>query len=211
MNATPITLRRKEVLALLEGTRQFCRPVSVRWKESASEEKHCWKTSWSTVWDNGVWHTWGPDGVGGENWREDTVEKARQEAFLSAVRQKFIPSPYKVGDRLWVREPLVKGSPIAGKSKIIYDFTRTAMSYHGGCPEGMCGAAVWIWEDTKPDADAVYGDKVKQDRLPASKMPRWASRLILEVTSADIMKDVPINGKVPIDNPFMWVMGVKQV
>lgn len=44
----------------------------------------------ATVYDNGVWHTWDHEGVGGENDMEDTVAKAKVEAAASAIAQGFI-------------------------------------------------------------------------------------------------------------------------
>lgn len=44
----------------------------------------------ATVWDNGVWHTWDRDGIGGENSKEETVERAKIEAAASAINQGFI-------------------------------------------------------------------------------------------------------------------------
>jgi len=44
----------------------------------------------ATVWGDGTWHTWDKNGVGGENSKEDTVEKAKIEASASAMAQGFI-------------------------------------------------------------------------------------------------------------------------
>lgn len=44
----------------------------------------------ATVWDNGTWSTWDREGTGGENWKEDTVAKAKVEAAASAITQGFI-------------------------------------------------------------------------------------------------------------------------
>jgi hypothetical protein len=44
----------------------------------------------ATVYDNGTWHTWNYDGVGGENSCEETVERAKIEAAASAIQQGFI-------------------------------------------------------------------------------------------------------------------------
>ena len=58
--------------------------------------EHSWElqrgdsTSAATVWENGVWHTWDKDGVGGENASEKTVENAKIEATLSAINQGFL-------------------------------------------------------------------------------------------------------------------------
>ena len=44
----------------------------------------------ATVFTNGVWHTWNENGVGGENWKEDTVEQAKRQAYYSLVGQEWI-------------------------------------------------------------------------------------------------------------------------
>ena len=42
------------------------------------------------AWDNGTWHTFDCDGVGGENDVETTVGRAKVEAAASAIAQGFI-------------------------------------------------------------------------------------------------------------------------
>lgn len=44
----------------------------------------------ATVFNNGTWHTWDEDGIGGENSQEPTVERARIEAAASAIAQGFV-------------------------------------------------------------------------------------------------------------------------
>lgn len=44
----------------------------------------------ATVWNNGTWHTWDRNGVGGENSCESGVVKAMTEAAASAISQGFI-------------------------------------------------------------------------------------------------------------------------
>lgn len=73
----------------------------------------------------------------------------------------------KVGDMIWVKETLRKGSEIGGRPKIVYKSTETGMGYHEGCPEGICGAVPWMWGERKT--------------LPSTQMPRWASRIELEI------------------------------
>lgn len=50
----------------------------------------------ATVWNNGIWHTWDSDGVGGENDREYSVCQAKLEATLSAFNQGFLSEPEEV-------------------------------------------------------------------------------------------------------------------
>ena len=44
----------------------------------------------ANVWENGIWHTWDQDGVGGENDKEETVARAKIEAAASAIQQGFV-------------------------------------------------------------------------------------------------------------------------
>jgi hypothetical protein len=69
-------------------------PRIVRWSLSRDEDGGFqWDllrtdgTSAATVWENGVWHTWDQDGIGGENSSQDTVSNAQMEALLSAINQ----------------------------------------------------------------------------------------------------------------------------
>ena len=61
------------------------------------EKENCWelvvkgrKCPAATVWNNGTWHTWDRDGVGGENSKEESVHKAKIESSASAIMQGFI-------------------------------------------------------------------------------------------------------------------------
>lgn len=44
----------------------------------------------ATVWENGTWHTWDKNGVGGENSVEIDVRRAKIEASASAIEQGFV-------------------------------------------------------------------------------------------------------------------------
>ena len=61
------------------------------WIKGQWELKTCFGLgrSIATVFKNGVWHTWNKNGSGGENWKEDTLIKAMEEARLSAIMQGF--------------------------------------------------------------------------------------------------------------------------
>lgn len=72
------------------------------------------------------------------------------------------PCPYgQVGDRLWVREALHKDME---KKDTIYDLDCQPVFYNGEFPK----LVPWKWEKIK---------------LPSIFMPRWASRITLEITS----------------------------
>ena len=70
-------------------------PLKVAWRWRTSERAWCLEVEGrnqvaANVWDNGTWHTWGEDGVGGENSSEDSVTEAKLEATLSAHNQGFL-------------------------------------------------------------------------------------------------------------------------
>lgn len=39
----------------------------------------------ATVWDNGTWHSWDRNGVGGENDVEENVAEAKRQAFAAVA------------------------------------------------------------------------------------------------------------------------------
>ncbi len=88
-----------------------------------------------------------------------------------------IYAPFRVGDRLWVREGvwLQKHEVVYGNS--CYD----GEDYeHSGWECDKSPGSVWYATDGKPIGPPEYG--TRWDRHPSIHMPRWASRLTLEVT-----------------------------
>lgn len=104
--------------------------------------------------------------------------------------------PYgKIGDLLWVRESLRRYSRLNFlESKFFnpdfeevpkeyqkwtaqYTATGTAVPYAPGAKEGWCGTALWQW---------------KNKTLSPIFMPRWASRITLEITNvrAEHLQDI---------------------
>lgn len=71
--------------------------------------------------------------------------------------------PYAVGDRLWVREKW------------------SADSRYAGLPVRDVGGPIWYWADGEPPCDVTLP-------FPSIFMPRWASRLTLEVTDVRIQR-----------------------
>jgi len=55
-------------------------------------------SSAATVWENGIWHTWDQNGVGGENSSQDCVSNAQIAAMLSAINQGFISANSEMTD-----------------------------------------------------------------------------------------------------------------
>lgn len=131
MKSSPILFNSEIVRAILNGTKtQTRRVLTPPWKRSVLDGSPCWRFKNATVWDNGTWHTWDNEGVGGENWEELTVEKAKIEAAISAAIQGFWRCPFgQPGDRLWVRETF-NGDPSRGIG-YAYRATQPEMD---GCP-----------------------------------------------------------------------------
>lgn len=98
-------------------------------------------------------------------WADDRFFVVFAKKGKSGVRTIF--SPYGgIGDRLWVRETF--SGPHALKEIKPKDWQ--------GCWQNE-PVPLWFWADGAPE----YGDWTKPKK-PAIHMPRWASRLDLEVT-----------------------------
>ena len=77
-----------------------------------------------------------------------------------------LPCPYgSPGDRLWVRETFSVEHCYAGLPPSLLEFTSTG---------------IWYWADGNPH----YGDWTKPK--PSIHMPRWASRITLEITGVRV-------------------------
>jgi hypothetical protein len=112
-------------IAALPGLRAVWRPVEpVKWmrERDVFGYTECWRTRWATVWPNGVWHTWDADGGGGENDREQTVERAMAAALFASVRQGFLSCPYgQPGDEVvceWKATRRVVSVPLGGPDDV---------------------------------------------------------------------------------------------
>ena len=80
-------------------------------------------------------------------------------------------------DQLWVREKMTRWNQTI-RPGCTYDADRTAV-IGTNPPESYCGRAVWQW---------------KLKTLPSIFMPRWASRITLEITQVRIERLQQIGG-----------------
>ncbi len=149
--------------------------------------------------------------------------------YCAVVDGKKIFCPYgQPGDRLWVKETLHRFDIDLHSTMIgaTYDADLTAVIGQG--PQGSwCGRALgWPW---------------KHDTLPSIHMPRWASRITLEITGVKVerLQDITVGDAInegfgrygfPIDgfemiwdrlnakrgyvwdvNPWVWVIEFKKI
>lgn len=90
-----------------------------------------------------------------------------EDAYGSPIER----CPYGVpGDRLWVRETIHRFDHQETEPTCVYSSDSQAVPYRSGVPEGYCGRAVWQWPKLRVLA----------------RIPRWASRLTLEVTEVRV-------------------------
>lgn len=127
----------------------------------------------------------------------ETEEACAQELGLHGV------CPYgKPGDRLWVRETFAllgneDGVCIDWNDRIIKgDEREAARIYRASCGVGDYG--LWHIPDTadwKPDTEGVLYEGAWR---PSIHMPRWASRILLEITDVRVerLQDITYEGAV---------------
>ncbi|UXY55348.1 ASCH domain-containing protein [Pseudomonas tohonis] len=124
-----------------------------------------------------------------------------------AQQPRDIPMPFKaqmvrgvLNDLKWVTRRPVKGAA----AKWLIDFTSdfVASKANDLCPYGQPGDRLWVREawathaclDKVPPRDLVFQDVIyladgqprKGKYRPAMYMPRWASRILLEVTAVRV-------------------------
>lgn len=161
----PIIMSGESVRAILAGvkrqTRRVCKP------QPGLEENGDIHFPWATFYSNGLTHTWDDDGIGGENWQanDHPAENKFAEALKRTLAVKSVP--WKVGQRLWVKE--------------------TWCGYEG-TKRGYFKADMSYWDHVKNKPVGCIGEPDKAKYQSPLFMPRWASRLTLEVTAVRVEK-----------------------
>lgn len=166
MTERPILFSDAMVRAILDGTKtQTRRPVSPQ--PYMDSDGH-----WSKPYCRGI----GLEAKCRDTTIISTGETTREWIGLPELFDHLWTWPYGVGDRLWVRECWAETSDIdgrrvmayrAGGTRLIVDGPNVDHVPHVEHGEHRCTALVTRWR-------------------PSIHMPRWASRLILEITGARV-------------------------
>jgi hypothetical protein len=90
----------------------------------------------------------------------------------------WIPCPYgKIGDRLWVRETWISGWPYESGELMQFDEDGNELPKK-------------VWYRADGDLDAWFDDdECRREKIPwrpSIHMPRWASRIMLEITGVRV-------------------------
>lgn len=153
-NENSITFNDEMVRAILEGrktqTRRIMKPQPV-WREASNGNMACWYPGGH---DDGK-----------------SLCYANKKHFQSGVWQDFCP--YKVGERLWVREAWHYDEHMHDATDGVPDL-----------PEGRYSSRL-IYRASQPNYPTNIGVG-SHGWTPSIHMPRWASRIILEITSIKV-------------------------
>ena len=123
--------------------------------------------------------------VGNSNYGQDGYGKPVTKHFVNGC------CPYgKPGDRLWVRETFAflgneDGCCIDWQDNLVKGDERgAARIYRASCPPGDYGLnQIPAKAEWKPDTEAMEYDGAWR---PSIHMPRWASRILLEITGVRV-------------------------
>jgi hypothetical protein len=182
MSEHPILFNGEMVRAILDGRKtQTRRPIRHKLNECPSD----WKVA--VPMGDGTFIFWTTDGPG--------LNEFTAKAYPNGGGVR--PS-YGIGDHLWVREGIERRHGILtggldGLSGALYLATRTAVMGPGPAGSYVNGRALVDW-------------KWKHDSLPAMHMPRWASRITLEVTDVRAERVQNITEEDAIaEDAFRWL------
>lgn len=171
----PILFNGPMVRALLDGSKTQTRRVA--------KVRNELPPAWATVASEGhsLSQDAGPRPTGCFFWSEDQtpgmpLKALRRWPILPANHPMagdwyWTPSPYgKIGDRLWVRETFLYVGPGSGSDLPSYREERAN-------PENHKASNCWF-RASQPDETLVWTQSIH--------MPRWASRITLEVTGVRV-------------------------
>lgn len=167
MTERPILFSAPMVRAILDGSKTQTRRVV---KESLQRVI----ASMDGDTESGCVITWSEDGHGGPGWYAHSAEYPEEGA------EYLGKGPYRLGDRLWVRETWHPAARLGTEYLIEYKADESERTVDAG------------WEGPTPTIDAAIG---RSAWLPSIDMPRWASRLTLEVVGVDVERLQDITGE----------------
>ncbi|WP_272656438.1 MULTISPECIES: hypothetical protein [unclassified Providencia] len=162
MKERGIIFNSEMVRAILDGRKTQTRRIVKHQRHPSQEIKLC---------DDGFFH-----------WSMIGAEKP-----LSAINYEY----GRVGDRLWVRETYSllgneDACPIDWNDNIVNDKTEAARIYRASCAQKSGDYGLWSIPDDadwKPHTEEM---KFEGSWTPSIHMPRWASRITLEITDVRV-------------------------
>ncbi|WP_273839364.1 hypothetical protein [Providencia rettgeri] len=162
MKERGIIFNSEMVRAILDGRKTQTRRIVKHQRHPSQEIKLC---------DDGFFH-----------WSMIGAEKP-----LSAINYEY----GRVGDRLWVRETYSllgneDACPIDWNDNIVNDKTEAARIYRASCAQKSGDYGLWSIPDEadwKPHTEEM---KFEGSWTPSIHMPRWASRITLEITDVRV-------------------------
>lgn len=162
MKERGIIFNAEMVRAILDGRKTQTRRIVKHQRHPSQEIKLC---------DDGFFH-----------WSMIGAEKP-----LSAINYEY----GRVGDRLWVRETYSllgneDACPIDWNDNIVNDKTEAARIYRASCAQKSGDYGLWSIPDEadwKPHTEEM---KFEGSWTPSIHMPRWASRITLEITDVRV-------------------------
>ena len=129
-----------------------------------------------------------------------------------------IVSPYgQVGDRLWVRETFCLEHQVEKDQLPPFDDRRPIRWEYEGMESDPEGADRWIqphYRATDPTPQLAYEDSDGEPTVrwkPSIHMPRWASRITLEITDIRVERVQEITEEEAISEGFFPDDGVSEV
>jgi len=117
------------------------------------------------------------------------------DALGSRSRSKIFPCPFgQVGDRLWVRETFATlgnedGCPIDWSENLVKGGgPEAARIYRASCDQKAGNYGLWSIPDIADWKPHTWNVQYEGSWVPSIHMPRWASRITLEITNVGVQR-----------------------
>ncbi|MGX2089212.1 hypothetical protein [Xanthomonas axonopodis] len=165
MRERPIRLKAHEVRAILSGAKTQTRPAITPQPSTDASGNFCWK---------------------GINFGQDTAGRPLSQTLASQLpcsRTGRVHCPFgKIGDRLWVRETWMPGYYHEADHE---DGPKVSLIYAADNAESAVAAPSYELAEKWEREFCEDGDEPPPWR-PSIHMPRWACRLVLEITAVRV-------------------------